>query len=83
MFPWVENENRIKRRIRYTHYILKYIHFGEMKNKFKRVKFEGFSLSFPFGFSANFSVISKTEYFQKNHKLIVPNCKISVRCIRD
>ena len=91
MFLWIENENRIKRRIRYAHYVLKYIYFGKLKRKFKRVKFEGFSLSFPFGVSANFSVISKSEYSQKSHELIVPvnhaligsKCQMNIRCTRD
>ena len=88
MFLWIKNENRVKRRIRYTHYLLKNTYFGKLKKKLKRVKFEGFSLSFPFGFSANFRMVPKPEGSQNthepiipiNHKLTVPECHLNIPC---
>jgi hypothetical protein len=67
MFLWVENENRIKRRIRWICYMLKNVYFWKFRRELKRIKIEGYCLSFPLGLAVNFRILSKKEYYEKTH----------------
>jgi len=62
VFIEIPNENRIKSGLRYSHYILTW----KLKVFFERIKFDGFSVGFPTGFSINFRLTSKFECHKQN-----------------
>lgn len=89
MFIVYENENRVKRRIRYSAYMLKHIYLRELslslKEKlndgiFKRISFEGFSVGFPLGVTANFRLVKEKEYLDKTNLVIEPQPKVNDSC---
>ena len=61
MFITYQNENRIKREVRYVYYVLTW----KLKLFFRRIKIDGFSVGFPPSLNINFKLMSMSEYYKK------------------
>ena len=72
MFIEIPNENRIKSGLRYSHFILTW----KLKESFGRIKFDGFSVGFPTGFSINFRLMSKSEYDEHYWRQFLSICQV-------
>jgi hypothetical protein len=70
MFIEIPNENRIKSRLRYSHYVLIHIFLWKLKVFLRRIRFNGFSVVLPFSFLVSLTLFLISLEFSRILTLI-------------